>query len=102
MSIRAAGLHDNPGFDLLTIRPGGEKRATEVKGRAGVGEVEASANEWAKACNLRDSFWLFVVYDRATPNPRLHRVQDPFGNLLATAKGSMVIAPAQVMSASVE
>jgi len=49
-----AGLPDNPGFDLLSIRPGGEKRAIEVKGRAGVGEVEVSANEWAKACNLRD------------------------------------------------
>ena len=37
---RAAGLPDNPGFDLLSIRPGGEKRAIEVKGRAGVGDVE--------------------------------------------------------------
>ena len=66
---RAAGLPDNPGFDLLSIRLDGEKRAIEVKGRAGVGEVEVSANEWAKACNLRDSYWLFVVYDCATPNP---------------------------------
>ncbi len=30
---RAAGLPDNPGFDLLSIRPGGQKRAIEVKGR---------------------------------------------------------------------
>ena len=97
---RAAGLPDNPGFDLLSIRPGGEKRAIEVKGRAGVGEVEVSANEWAKACNLREGYWLFVVYDCATPNPRLLRVQDPFGNLLAKAKGSMVISASEIISAS--
>ena len=97
---RAAGLPDNPGFDLLSIRPGGKKRAIEVKGRAGVGEVEVSANEWAKACNLRDSYWLFVVYDCATPTPRLHRVQDPFGILLAKAKGSMVISSTEIITAA--
>jgi superfamily II DNA or RNA helicase/DNA-binding XRE family transcriptional regulator len=97
---RAAGLPDNPGFDLLSIRPGGEKRAIEVKGRAGVGEVEVSANEWAKACNIREGYWLFVAYDCATPNPRLLRVQDPFGNLLAKAKGSMVISVSEIIAAS--
>lgn len=64
---RAAGLSDNPGFDLLSMRPK-EKRSIEVKGRAGVGEVEVSANEWARACNLRGEYWLYVVYNCATPN----------------------------------
>ena len=41
---------------LLLIRPSGEKRAIEVKGRAAVGEVEVLANEWDKACNLRGVF----------------------------------------------
>lgn len=97
---RAAGLPDNPGFDLLSIRPGGEKRAIEVKGRAGVGEIEVTANEWAKACNLREGYWLFAVYDCAMPNPRLLRVQDPFGSLLAKAKGSMVISANQIVEVS--
>ena len=56
---RRAGLADWPGFDLLSVRPGGEWRAIEVKGRAGVGEI--SENEWAKACNLRESYWLYAV-----------------------------------------
>ena len=98
---RAAGLPDNPGFDLLSIRPGGEKRAIEVKGRAGVGEVEVSANEWAKACNLRQGYWLFVVYDCATPNPRLLRVQDPFGTLIAKAAGGVLIDARAIMEAAV-
>jgi len=97
---RAAGLSDHPGFDLLSTRPGGEKRAIEVKGRAGVGEVEISANEWARACNMRDQYWLYAVFDCATPNPRLARVRDPFGALLAKAKGSVVIDPKLILEAS--
>ncbi|MBI2202133.1 MAG: hypothetical protein HYU43_09380, partial [Armatimonadetes bacterium] len=36
---RAAGLPEHPGFDLLVMRPGNERRAIEVKGRAGTGDV---------------------------------------------------------------
>jgi hypothetical protein len=99
---RAAGLPDNPGFDLLSIRPGNEKRAIEVKGRAGTGDVEVSSNEWAKACNMRQAYWLYAVYDCATPSPRLVRVQDPFASLLAKAKGSMLIAAKQVLDLAVD
>jgi SNF2 family DNA or RNA helicase len=97
---RSAGLSDYPGFDLLSIRPDGKKRTIEVKGRTGVGEVEISANEWARACNLRDQYWLYTVFDCATPNPRLARVRDPFGALLAKAKGSVVINPKHILEAS--
>ena len=38
--------------------------------------------------------------DCATPNPRLVRVQDPFGNLLAKAKGSVLISPRDIFQAS--
>jgi hypothetical protein len=96
---RAAGLTDNPGFDLLSIRPRG-KRSIEVKGRAGVGEVEVSANEWARACNLRGDYWLYVVYDCATSNPRLVRVRDPFGALLAKARGGVVVTAKEILAAA--
>lgn len=92
---RAAGMPENPGFDLWSIRPN-EKRSIEVKGRAGVGDVEVSANEWAKACNLGNAYWLYVVYGCATPRPRLVRVQDPFSALLAKAKGSVLISAKDV------
>ena len=49
---RRAGLTDWPGFDLLSFRTNAERRAIEVKGRAGTGGIELSENEWAKACNL--------------------------------------------------
>ncbi len=97
---RAAGLPDNPGFDLLSVRPGNEKRAIEVKGRIETGDIEVSANEWAKACNMGQGYWLYAVYDCATPTPCLVRVQDPFGNLLARAKGSMLISPREIAEAA--
>lgn len=87
---RRTGLPDWPGFDLLSLRPSTERLAIEVKGRAGSGNVEMSENEWAKACNLRSGYWLYVVFDCATPHPRLVRVQDPFAKLLARGRESLV------------
>jgi SNF2 family DNA or RNA helicase len=99
---RTAGLPDNPGFDLLSLRPENEKRAIEVKGRAGTGDIEVSANEWARACNMRHAYWFYVVYGCATSNPRLVRVQDPFGSLLAKNKGSVLISAKEIGQAATE
>ena len=79
---RAAGLPDYPGFDVLSIRHGRERRCIEVKGRANTGEIEVTDNEWARACNLRADYWLYAVYHCATPMPQMVRVQDPFEKLL--------------------
>ncbi len=88
---RRAGLTDYwPGFDLLSYRPQSadgtqQELAIEVKGRRGYGGVELSDNEWARACNMRDGYWLYVVFNCATPSPRLVRICDPFGKLLVKA-----------------
>jgi hypothetical protein len=95
-----AGLVPNPGFDLLSMRPVEGKRAVEVKGRAGEGDVELTENEWVQACNHRDRYWLYVVFGCATPTPRLLRVQDPFGKLIVKAKGSVVIGKAEIVKAA--
>jgi hypothetical protein len=79
---RAAGLPEHPGFDVLSMRPGNERRCIEVKGRAASGDIEVTDNEWARACNLRHEYWLYVAYHCATPTPQLIRVQDPFNKLL--------------------
>ena len=90
---RRAGLNNWPGFDLLSRRPSAtgnssEKLAIEVKGRRGRGGVHLQDNEWGSACNNRDTYWLYVVFDCATPHPRLVRVRDPFGKLLAKTQES--------------
>jgi len=85
---RAAGLPDWPGFDLLSIRPDGERRSIEVKGRAGQGAVQIEENEWKQAFQLRENYWLYVVLDCATPNPTLVRVQDPWAQVFASERHS--------------
>jgi superfamily II DNA or RNA helicase len=93
---RIAGLTDCPGFDLLSLRTDGSRIAIEVKGRAEHGAVEVTDNEWSKALNLRNQYWLYVVYKSATPHPDLWRVQDPFGNLLASPKGGVIIGEGSI------
>lgn len=97
---RVAGLTDNPGFDLLSIRPGPKELAIEVKGRAGIGDVEITQNEWAKACNLRERYWLYVAFNCASPQPRLLRIQDPFGKLLVQARGGGLVNEDQIFKAA--
>ena len=111
---RAAGLSNWPGFDLLATHPPGgargnpsqekslqpgsarghpsqeksQVRCIEVKGRAGRGAVQMEANEWKQACHLGERYWLYVVFDCATPSPQLVRVRDPFHQLLASSRGT--------------
>jgi hypothetical protein len=74
---RAAGLPDHPGFDVLSLRPGNRQRCIDVKGRVGAGKVEVTDKEWARACSLREDYWLYVVYHCGTSTPQLVRVQPP-------------------------
>src|SRR6266511_391621 len=81
-------------------RPGEDPRAIEVKGRASIGDIELTENEWIRACNVRERYWLYVVYDCASPHPRLLRVQDPFSKLIVKAKGGVTIDESEVFSAA--
>lgn len=96
---RLAGLSDYPGFDLLSKRPG-EERGIEVKGRVGTGEIEVTENEWARACNLRNRYWLYVVFDCGSAQPRLFKVQDPFGSLIAKSRGSVVLGYTEIIQSA--
>jgi superfamily II DNA or RNA helicase len=70
----------NVGFDLLSLR-GIDRRCIEVKGRAGVGGVKLTWSEYAKAVELGEDYWLYVVLDCASTSPRLYRVPNPAKNL---------------------
>jgi superfamily II DNA or RNA helicase len=74
---------ENRGFDLISRKPHPhdpktfvEVRFIEVKGRAGVGEVALSANEYKTAQRLGGDYWLYVVYNCAE-TPELHVIHDP-------------------------
>ena len=101
---KRAGLTNWPGFDLLSKRPPTpnehrEELAIEVKGRRASGGIQLEENEWAKACNLRDRYWLYVVFDCATAHPRLVRVRDPFGKLVVKTREStaFTVSPTAIM-----
>jgi len=97
---RQAGLESYPGFDLLSDHSNGERRCIEVKGRRRVGDIELTENEWPKAANLRTQYWLYVVYDCATPRPRLFRIQDPFQKLLVRARGGVIVDESSILEAA--
>jgi superfamily II DNA or RNA helicase len=74
---------DNRGFDLISRRPHPEDPATavevrfiEVKGRAAVGEIALTSNEYKTAERLKRDYWLYAVFNCATA-PKVHLVQDP-------------------------
>ena len=74
---------ESRGYDLLSRKPHPSEpgvfvaaRFLEVKGRAGVGEVALSANEYRTAQRLGDDFWLYVVFDCAA-TPSLKTIQNP-------------------------
>jgi hypothetical protein len=48
-------------------------------------------NEWARAANLRDRYWLYVVHGCASAGPGLLRIQDPFARLTGTQKGGLTL-----------
>jgi Domain of unknown function (DUF3883) len=77
-----------------------EEPAIEVKGRAGVDDIELTENEWSRACILRDDHWLYVVYNCGTLNPRLLCIQNPFYKLIATAKGEVIVDETQIFGAA--
>ena len=74
---------DNRGFDLISRRPHPEDPQTavevrfiEVKGRAGVGEIALTTNEYKTADRLKADYWLYVVYNCAAKSEILF-IQDP-------------------------
>jgi hypothetical protein len=64
---------DNRGFDLISRKPHPEDPETaievrfiEVKGRAGVGEIALTSNEFKTAERLKKDYWLYVVFECAS------------------------------------
>lgn len=73
---------DTRGFDLISRRPLAasphaiETRFIEVKGRAAVGEIALTANEYKTAQRLGEDYWLYVVFNCAS-QPQVTHIQNP-------------------------
>ena len=74
---------ENRGFDLISRRPHSEDPKTfvevrfiEVKGRAGIGMVALSSNEFLTAQRIKGDYWLYAVFNCAG-SPDIYVVKDP-------------------------
>jgi hypothetical protein len=85
---------------LLSRYPSGEERAIEVKGRVGIGPIEMTENEYQRAQNLRERYWLYCVFECEKQAPVLRRVRNPQAKLIAYPKGGVFFSPADIQRAS--
>ncbi len=74
---------ENRGYDLLSKKAHASEpgvyvaaRFIEVKGRAGMGEVALTENEYRTAQRLGEDYWLYVVFNCAG-TPKLWAIQNP-------------------------
>jgi len=96
---------EDRGYDLLSRKPHPSEpgayiasRFIEVKGRAAVGEVGLSSNEFKTAQRLAGDYWLYVIFNCAS-KPELHTVQDParLGWKQVVRVESYLVAPATIL-----
>jgi len=89
--------HLKLGFDIRAHRVLDEAtgqvlvKRIEVKGRMRGQSVRLTTNEWYKAQQLADTYWLYVVWDPLGENPELVRIQNPAA-MLDHAKHEIVAA----------
>jgi hypothetical protein len=79
--------HLKIGFDVRSLGPADPQtgyrdpvegiRRIEVKGRTRGFSIRLTTNEWYKATQLGDSYWLYVVWDPLGPNPELITIRNP-------------------------
>ena len=72
--IRAHRVIDESSGEILVKR-------VEVKGRTRGQAVRLTTNEWYKAQQLADTYWLYVVWDPLGEHPELVRIQNPAARL---------------------
>lgn len=72
--IRAHRVVDETTGEILVKR-------IEVKGRRRGQAVRLTTNEWYKAQQLADTYWLYVVWDPLSSSPELLRIQNPAARL---------------------
>lgn len=75
--------HMKIGFDIRSISVPDSAtgqyhvRRIEVKGRERGQPIRLTTNEWYKATQLAETYWLYIVWDPLGKNPELIRIQNP-------------------------
>jgi len=80
------------GFDIRSLSPADPKtgyrevRRIEVKGRRKGENVRLTVNEWLKGKQLKDTYWLYVVWNPTEANYEIITIPDPANKLEYAAK----------------
>ena len=72
---------DSYGYDILSINPDGTNRYIEVKATTGnVGDVDFyyTENEFEKAKEQGKDYYIYIVFEIKSKNPKIWRIQNPF------------------------
>ena len=68
---------ENLGFDLRSKTPDGKVRYIEVKARADRAPIVLTSNEWFRAKQLKNDYFLYIVLNAATTQPESYILQNP-------------------------
>ncbi len=96
------------GFDIRSLSPPDPKsgyrvvRRIEVKGRKRGQNVRLSVNEWLKAKQLKDTYWLYVVWNPTQPDYEMVRISDPANKLEYAAKEIKSISHYEISGDEIE
>jgi len=99
--------HDGCGFDIRSLGPAdpatGQRpiRRIEVKGRRRGQPVRLTINEWLKARQLGESYWLYVVWDPTTPDHELVPVPNPGHRLEQVAREVRSVSHIEITAAGI-
>lgn len=80
------------GFDIRSLSPADPKtgyrevRRIEVKGRKRGANIRLTTNEWLKARQLRETYWLYVVWNSTQTDYEMQRISDPAHKLAYAAR----------------
>jgi superfamily II DNA or RNA helicase len=105
--------HEKIGFDIRSMGPSDPQtgyrdpvtsiRRIEVKGRRRGATICLTTNEWYKAVQLGDSYWLYVVWDPlGKPDVEPLRIQNPAKHLEHAAKEIVAARYFDIPAAAVE
>jgi len=71
---------ENLGFDLRSKTHDGKIKSIEVKARSDRAPVVLTSNEWFRAKQLKNDYYLYVVLNAAT-QPKLYIIQNPAAHI---------------------
>lgn len=96
------------GFDIRSLSPADPKtgyrgvRRIEVKGRRKAQNVRLTVNEWLKGKQLKDTYWLYVIWNPTESEHELIPIQDPANKLEYAAREIRAISHYEIDGKEIE